>query len=94
MLGRWFCLYFKINRFIDRSAIAHSIREQLWFYRKTLTLGSDQKLSDTQVEFRTLGVLTSCLRDGDIVDEFTPALHELTEVELEKLEQSRDREAR
>jgi hypothetical protein len=36
----------------------------------------------------------SCLRDNDMVDKFTPILHEMTEIELEKLEQSRERDAR
>ena len=57
-------------------------------------MGSDQRSGDSQLQFRTYGVLKSSLRDNDSVEKFTPALHELTEAELEKLEQSRDREAR
>jgi hypothetical protein len=59
-----------------------------------MALGNDQRLGDSQLQFRTFGVLKSSLRDNDSVEKFTPALHELTETELEKLEQSRDRETR
>lgn len=78
----------------NRSTIAHSIREQLCFYRKAWTLAGDLKSLDPEIQSHLVTSLRSCLRDSDTVDRFTPTLHELTEIELEKLEQSREREAR
>mgnify|MGYP001109260499 CR=1 FL=1 len=71
----------------SRTAIAHSIREQVEYYSRMLNTGYMD-------ETRMMPEIASTLRPEQIIDEFTPTLHEISDFELQKLEQSAEREAR
>lgn len=80
-----------------RTAIAHSIREQVHIYTKSLLLVGhefDGPVVDDDLKHSFLPLLRDVVRDADAVDRFTPAILELSEAELQKNEKDRLREAR
>ncbi|KAI8343560.1 hypothetical protein BC941DRAFT_96555 [Chlamydoabsidia padenii] len=80
-----------------RTAIAHSIREQVHVYIKSLLLvvhDFNGPVLDNDLKYSFLPVLNGTLRDGDTVERFTPVILELSEAELQKNEKDRLREAR
>ncbi|KAI9025326.1 hypothetical protein CLU79DRAFT_745061 [Phycomyces nitens] len=81
-----------------KTAIAHSIREQIYVYIKSLLLVghefNDSPVTDDDLKHSFLPILKSIIREGEQVERFTPALLELTDAEVEKIEKDRMREAR
>ncbi|KAI7877998.1 SNF5-domain-containing protein [Lichtheimia hyalospora FSU 10163] len=81
-----------------RTAIAHSIREQAHSYIKSLLLVGYEfdgsPISDDELRQSFLPSLKSIIRDLDSVERFTPAILELTDAELDKIEKDRMRDAR
>ncbi|KAI9264917.1 hypothetical protein BDA99DRAFT_462505 [Phascolomyces articulosus] len=81
-----------------RTAIAHSIREQAHSYVKSLILVGHEfngsPILDDDLRQSFLPALRSSIRDNDIVERFTPAILELTDAEIDKIEKDRMREAR
>ncbi|CAG8627522.1 803_t:CDS:10, partial [Ambispora gerdemannii] len=81
-----------------KTAIAHSIREQVQIYVKSLILvghpfdGSNVQDDDLRQNF--LPALSSVVRKEEQVDQHTPILVELTEAEIDKIEKDRERDAR
>ncbi|ORZ23898.1 hypothetical protein BCR41DRAFT_302385 [Lobosporangium transversale] len=81
-----------------RTAIAHSIREQVQTHTKCLNLigynydGSSVHDEDLRGSF--LPKITSILREEEAVEQFTPILEKLTEPEMDKLERDRERDKR
>ncbi|KAF9178033.1 SWI/SNF chromatin-remodeling complex subunit [Haplosporangium sp. Z 767] len=81
-----------------RTAIAHSIREQVQTHTKCLNLigynydGSTVHDEDLKSSF--LPKITTILREEDAVEQFTPILEKLTEPEIDKLERDRERDKR
>ncbi|KAF8984455.1 SWI/SNF chromatin-remodeling complex subunit [Entomortierella lignicola] len=81
-----------------RTAIAHSIREQVQTHTKCLNLigynydGSSVHDEDLRSSF--LPKISSILRDEEAVEQFTPILEKLTEPEIDKLERDRERDKR
>ncbi|KAF9361054.1 SWI/SNF chromatin-remodeling complex subunit [Mortierella sp. NVP85] len=81
-----------------RTAIAHSIREQVQTHTKCLNLigysydGSSVHDEDLRGSF--LPKITNILREEDTVDQFTPVLEKLTDAEIDKLEKDRERDKR
>ncbi|CAG8560623.1 2258_t:CDS:2 [Acaulospora colombiana] len=81
-----------------KTAIAHSIREQIQIYVKSLILvghpfdGSPVQDDDLRQSF--LPPVTNIIRREDSVDQHTPLLVELTETEIDKIEKDRERDAR
>ncbi|KAJ1972325.1 SWI/SNF chromatin-remodeling complex subunit [Dimargaris xerosporica] len=80
------------------TAIAHTIREQLFIYTKTLVLLSypfdGSSFEDSDVQHALLPPLASALRPAHEVNEFTPSLVEISGVELERKEKDHDRDMR
>jgi hypothetical protein len=91
-------LLFSKNILNSRTAIAHSIREQIQIYVKSLILvghpfdGSPIQDDDLRQSF--LPPVTNIIRKEDTVDQHTPILVELTEAEIDKIEKDRERDAR
>lgn len=80
-----------------RTAIAHSIREQVHVYTKSLLLVGhefDGPVVDDDLKHSFLPSIKSVVRDTDALQQFTPNIFELTEAELQKNEKIRLREAR
>ncbi|KAI9317065.1 hypothetical protein BX666DRAFT_2027132 [Dichotomocladium elegans] len=81
-----------------RTAIAHSIREQAHNYIKSLLLVgyefNGSSILDDDLRQSFLPVLKSVIRDADSVERFTPAILELTDAEIDKLEKDRMRDVR
>jgi len=83
---------------VNRTAIAHSIREQVQTHTKCLNLigysydGSSVHDEDLRGSF--LPKITNILREEDTVDQFTPVLEKLTDAEIDKLEKDRERDKR
>ncbi|KAF9946936.1 SWI/SNF chromatin-remodeling complex subunit [Mortierella alpina] len=81
-----------------RTAIAHSIREQVQTHTKCLNLigysydGSSVNDEDLRGSF--LPKLITILREEEAVEQFTPILEKLTEPEIDKLERDRERDKR
>lgn len=81
-----------------RTAIAHSIREQVQTHTKCLNLigynydGSSVHDEDLRGSF--LPKITTILREEEAVEQFTPILEKLTEPEIDKLERDRERDKR
>ncbi|KAF9578131.1 SWI/SNF chromatin-remodeling complex subunit, partial [Lunasporangiospora selenospora] len=79
-----------------RTAIAHSIREQVQTHTKCLNLigynydGSSVHDEDLRSSF--LPKILSILREEDAVEQFTPILEKLSEPEIDKLERDRERD--
>lgn len=82
----------------NRTAIAHSIREQAHSFIKSLLLVGYEfdgaPISDDDLRQSFLPSLKSIIRDLDSVERFTPAILELTDAELDKIEKDRMRDAR
>lgn len=82
-----------------RTAIAHSIREQIHIYIKSLLLvgyefNSSSSIDD-ELRHSFLPRLKSILRrDTHIIERFTPSITELSDTAIEKMEKDRMREAR
>ncbi|CAG8508356.1 19879_t:CDS:2, partial [Racocetra fulgida] len=78
--------------------LAHSIREQIQIYVKSLILvghpfdGSPIQDDDLRQNF--LPPVTNIIRREDAVEQHTPLLVELTEAEIDKIEKDRERDAR
>ncbi|KAI8136906.1 hypothetical protein BJV82DRAFT_526184 [Fennellomyces sp. T-0311] len=81
-----------------RTAIAHSIREQAHNCLKSLILVgyefNGSQILDDDLRQSFLPTLRSTIRDNDSVERFTPAIVELTDAEIDKLEKDRMRDAR
>lgn len=81
-----------------RTAIAHSIREQVHVFLKSLLLvGYDfdgAQIMDDDLRHSFLPTLQSTIRDPESVEKFTPAILELTDAEIDKLEKDRMRDVR
>lgn len=81
-----------------RTAIAHSIREQVHVFVKSLLLvGYDfdgSSIPDDELRQSFLPALKSTWRDLDAIDRFTPVILELTDLEIDKIEKDRMRDAR
>ncbi|KAF9435969.1 SWI/SNF chromatin-remodeling complex subunit [Entomortierella beljakovae] len=81
-----------------RTAIAHSIREQVQTHTKCLNLigynydGSSVHDEDLRSSF--LPKISNILREEEAVEQFTPILEKLTEPEIDKLERDRERDKR
>ncbi|KAG9286407.1 hypothetical protein G9A89_014573 [Geosiphon pyriformis] len=81
-----------------KTAIAHSIREQVQIYVKSLILVghpfNGSLVQDDDLRQNFLPILSTVLRKEEQVDQHTPLLVELTEAEIDKIEKDRDRDAR
>ncbi|KAI8379299.1 uncharacterized protein BYT42DRAFT_514522 [Radiomyces spectabilis] len=80
-----------------KTAIAHSIREQIHVYIKSLLLVGhefDGPVTDDDLRGTFLPSLKTIVRDIDTLERFTPALLELTDAEIDKMEKDRMRDAR
>ncbi|KAI9494604.1 hypothetical protein BDB00DRAFT_761526 [Zychaea mexicana] len=81
-----------------KTAIAHSIREQVHSYVKYLLLTGHEfdgsTVTDDDIKRSLLPTVKTIMRDLNIADSFTPAVLELTNAEIDKVERDRMREAR
>ncbi|PIL36994.1 hypothetical protein GSI_00686 [Ganoderma sinense ZZ0214-1] len=79
-----------------RTSIAHSIREQVQIYQKSLFLvghpSDGSAVQDDDLRMSLLPSLTSGARSMEQVSMFTPQLNYLSESELEKNEKDREKE--
>lgn len=84
--------------FVLRTAIAHSIREQIHVYIKSLLLVgyefNSSSIIDDEIKSSFLPQLEHILRDNASIGIFTPSMIELTDGAIEKLEKDLMREAR
>ncbi|KAJ1930220.1 SWI/SNF chromatin-remodeling complex subunit [Tieghemiomyces parasiticus] len=81
------------------TAIAHSIREQLFTYTKSLLLlgypfDGSATLDDTDLHQALLGPFWTVVRPAAQLPDFTPQLAELSALELERKEKDDDRDIR
>jgi SWI/SNF-related matrix-associated actin-dependent regulator of chromatin subfamily B member 1 len=79
----------------SRTAIAHSIREQIQTYQKTLFLINHSDviaLQDEELKMSFLPSLASGARSLDQVQSFTPLLNYLSDGELERHEKEREKD--
>ncbi|KAF9906234.1 SWI/SNF chromatin-remodeling complex subunit [Linnemannia zychae] len=81
-----------------RTAIAHSIREQVQTHTKCLNLigysYDGGSVHDEDLRGSFLPKITTILREEEAVEQFTPILEKLTEPEIDKLERDRERDKR
>lgn len=81
-----------------RTAIAHSIREQIHVYIKSLLLTGyefdDVPVEDEDLKRSFLPTICSIIRDNSNIEKFTPSLIEVTDTEIAKIEKGRTRESR
>ncbi|CAJ0837408.1 4031_t:CDS:2 [Entrophospora sp. SA101] len=81
-----------------KTAIAHSIREQIQIYVKSLMLVGHpfdgMSVQDDDLRQSFLPPVSNIIRKEDAVDTYTPVLIELSEAEIEKIEKDRERDAR
>ncbi|KAI8380723.1 hypothetical protein BD560DRAFT_386933 [Blakeslea trispora] len=81
-----------------KTAIAHSIREQVHVYIKSLLLTghdfSDNLVENDELRRSFLPTVRNVIREGQYLERFTPSLLELTESEMDKIEKGRIRESR
>ncbi|KAF9922357.1 SWI/SNF chromatin-remodeling complex subunit [Linnemannia zychae] len=81
-----------------RTAIAHSIREQVQIHTKCLNLigysYDGGSVHDEDLRSSFLPKITTILREEEAVEQFTPILEKLTEPEIDKLERDRERDKR
>ncbi|KAI8371226.1 hypothetical protein EDC96DRAFT_501887 [Choanephora cucurbitarum] len=81
-----------------KTAIAHSIREQVHVYIKSLLLTghdfNDSLVENDELRRSFLPVVRNVVRETQYLERFTPSLLELTESELDKIEKGRIRESR
>ncbi|KAI0672423.1 hypothetical protein C8Q78DRAFT_749222 [Trametes maxima] len=79
-----------------KTAIAHSIREQVQIYQKSLFLvghpSDGSAVQDDDLRMSLLPSLVSGARSMEQVEAFTPILHYLSESEIEKNEKDREKE--
>jgi SWI/SNF-related matrix-associated actin-dependent regulator of chromatin subfamily B member 1 len=79
-----------------RTAIAHSIREQVQTYQKSLFLvghpSDGSAVQDEDLRFAFLPSLSSAARPSDQVPSFTPLLNYLSDGEIERNEKERDKD--
>lgn len=79
-----------------KSAISHSIREQVYVHFKSLLIGHDYDGSYLSERVRTqlMPSLKSLLRDPLMAERFTPVLMEISDLELDRIEREKLREFR
>lgn len=81
---------------VARTAIAHSIREQVHTYQKSLFLvghpSDGTAVQDDDLRMSFLSPVTSVARPMDQVQAFTPILNYLSDSELERNEKEREKE--
>ncbi|KAI8885301.1 SNF5-domain-containing protein [Backusella circina FSU 941] len=81
-----------------KTAIAHSIREQIHVYSKSLLLAGYEfdgtGIIDDDLRHSFLPSINGIVRDHNLIERFTPIILELTDVEIEKMEKDRMRETR
>ncbi|KAI8979657.1 hypothetical protein BDF20DRAFT_940583 [Mycotypha africana] len=81
-----------------RTAIAHSIREQIHVYIKSLLLvGFEFNSScpiDDELRHTFLPYLRHIIRRNNLIERFTPSMIELTDAAIDRMEKDRMREAR
>lgn len=81
-----------------RTAIAHSIREQIHVYIKSLLLVgyefTNDSVIDDEIRHSFLPRLNHIVREHTSVERFTPSITELSDAAVEKMEKDRMREAR
>ncbi|KAI8094927.1 uncharacterized protein B0P05DRAFT_523936 [Gilbertella persicaria] len=80
-----------------KTAIAHSIREQVHIYLKSLLLidhDMQTPVDHDELKRSFLPPLQNIVRRSQTVERFTPSLIELTEAEVDKIEKDRTRESR
>ncbi|KAI0768187.1 hypothetical protein BD413DRAFT_614533 [Trametes elegans] len=79
-----------------KTAIAHSIREQVQIYQKSLFMvghpSDGSAVLDDDLRMSLLPSLVSGARSMEQVEAFTPMLHYLSESEIEKNEKDREKE--
>ncbi|RKP40116.1 hypothetical protein BJ085DRAFT_2528, partial [Dimargaris cristalligena] len=80
------------------TAVAHSIREQLFIYTKSLLLlgypFDGSLVEDLDLQGAFLPPISTVVRSSREVNEFTPSLVELSALELERKEKDDDRDIR
>ncbi|KAI9480667.1 MAG: hypothetical protein EXX96DRAFT_521933 [Benjaminiella poitrasii] len=81
-----------------KTAIAHSIREQVHIYIKSLLLTGyefgDGPVENDDLRRSFLPAVHNVIRDNDIAEKFTPTVVEATDAEIAKIEKIRTRESR
>lgn len=79
-----------------RSAISHSIREQVYVHFKSLLIGQeyDGNYLSERVKNQLMPSLKSLLRDPPMAEKFTPVLLEISDLELDRIEREKLREFR
>ncbi|CAO3651305.1 unnamed protein product [Mucor hiemalis] len=81
-----------------KTAIAHSIREQIHVYIKSLLLVgyefNNTSTIDDEIRHSFLPRLQNIIRPSTTIERFTPSITELTDSAIEKMEKDRMREAR
>ncbi|KAI9266712.1 hypothetical protein BDA99DRAFT_436627 [Phascolomyces articulosus] len=81
-----------------KTAVAHSIREQVHAHIKYLLLTGHEfdgsTVTDDDLRRSLLPTVKTIMRDLNTADSFTPAVLELTNAEIDKVERDRMREAR
>ncbi|GLB39897.1 putative SNF5-domain-containing protein [Lyophyllum shimeji] len=79
-----------------KTAIAHSIREQVQTYQKSLFLvghpSDGSAIQDEELRLSFLPSLTSAARPLDHVQSYTPVLNYLSDGEIERTEKERDKD--
>lgn len=84
--------------FWNRTAIAHSIREQVHVYIKSLFLTGyefgESPIENDDLKLSFLPTLNSVLRDHSNIEKFTPSLIEVSDADIAKIEKGRTRESR
>lgn len=82
----------------DRTAIAHSIREQVYVFIKSLLLTGyefgDCPVENDELKRTFLPAVRNVIRDYTAIERFTPSLIEVTDAEIAKIEKARTRESR
>ncbi|CEP15818.1 hypothetical protein [Parasitella parasitica] len=81
-----------------KTAIAHSIREQIYVFIKSLLLTGydfgDGPVENDELRRSFLPAIRNVVRDYSSVERFTPSLIEITDAEIAKIEKDRTRESR
>ncbi|KAI8993356.1 hypothetical protein BDB01DRAFT_776042 [Pilobolus umbonatus] len=81
-----------------KTAIAHSIREQVHVYIKSLLLTGyefgEGTIENEELKRCFLPSLSSIIRDNHYVEKFTPTIIEVSDMEIAKIEKGRTRESR
>lgn len=79
-----------------RSAISHSIREQVYVHFKSLLIGQeyDGNYLSERAKNQLMPSLKSLLRDPPMAEKFTPVLLEISDLELDRIEREKLREFR